>query len=482
VQIPQVTLPPMPSGPSLFGPTARTTPSPQPSSPQSTPPQTPQQSQPTRTSLVGSVELGRPTPSTDPADTTPTAILPGSVPQIPANPTRAAPELPPPYSPPGSGMIVGDIQRVGAEQSFDSPRSPTTVRGQVEDGNIVPVQLSGPPPVPPPPPGGGGGAVPPLPPLPEGNYNTGVELTRPLNKSFGDQCAEFFGFTNGAPNGHCWFESDHAFDMDGMISPVTNPFLFEDPRSLTEIRPVWVFAKIPSSSSLGGGQAGFLGTQARLAFTPNFSVVMNKLGGIGLHPDEPNAAGVDGASGFAELNIGPKWTFWRCESIGMVAAAGATFQLPIGSSSVFQNTGTLGLDLYGTYGWNFLRTSWGSFSYLGSMGYDFGLDDKRSEFFHTHQQLSYDVLNLHHFYPLIEFNWYKYTRRGHETPFDFEGKDLFNFGASNAGLHSYFTIAPGARFKLNEHIQTGIATEFNLDHPANSLDKFRLTWDLIFRY
>src|SRR5437763_1184921 len=30
---------------------------------------------------------------------------------------------------------------------------------------------------------------------------------------------------------HCggWFQSDHVFD--GFISPVTNPFLFEDPRS-----------------------------------------------------------------------------------------------------------------------------------------------------------------------------------------------------------------------------------------------------------
>jgi hypothetical protein len=96
--------------------------------------------------------------------------------------------------------------------------------------------------------------------------------------------------------------------------------------------------------------------------------------------------------------------------------------------------------------------------------------------------VSFDVLNWHHVYPLVEFNWYKYTRTGSATPFDFEGKDLFNFGAANAGLHSYFTIAPGVRFKINENIQTGIAGEWNVHSTAESVDKFRLTFDLIFRY
>jgi hypothetical protein len=85
-------------------------------------------------------------------------------------------------------------------------------------------------------------------------------------------------------------------------------------------------------------------------------------------------------------------------------------------------------------------------------------------------------------YPLVEVSWYKYTRSGSANPFDFEGKDLFNFGSSNAGLHSYFSVAGGARFKLNEHIQTGLAEEWNLHNNANSSDKFRLNFDLIFRY
>ena len=38
------------------------------------------------------------------------------------------------------------------------------------------------------------------------------------------------------PTGNrAWFQSDHCFD--NFISPLSNPFRFEDPRSLTEVRP-----------------------------------------------------------------------------------------------------------------------------------------------------------------------------------------------------------------------------------------------------
>ena len=43
------------------------------------------------------------------------------------------------------------------------------------------------------------------------------------------------------------FKSDCAFD--NFVSPVTNPFLFEDPRSLTELRTTFIYQRIP------GGQA-----------------------------------------------------------------------------------------------------------------------------------------------------------------------------------------------------------------------------------
>ena len=55
-----------------------------------------------------------------------------------------------------------------------------------------------------------------------------------------------------------WFRSDRAFDC--VVSPITNPFLFEDPRALTEIRPLFIYQKIPDSQpNFQGGDIWFLG-------------------------------------------------------------------------------------------------------------------------------------------------------------------------------------------------------------------------------
>src|SRR5262245_20247467 len=59
------------------------------------------------------------------------------------------------------------------------------------------------------------------------------------------------------------FQSDHCFDR--FISPVSNPFFFEDPRALTELRPIFIYQHIPGSNPLfhGGSFEGFF-LQGRL--------------------------------------------------------------------------------------------------------------------------------------------------------------------------------------------------------------------------
>ncbi|HEY2909600.1 MAG TPA: hypothetical protein VGI99_05105, partial [Gemmataceae bacterium] len=85
-----------------------------------------------------------------------------------------------------------------------------------------------------------------------------------------------------------WFRSDHAFD--GFISPVTNPFLFEDPRSLTEVRPVVIYQKMPDSQvDFRGGSITYFGLQGRLAVTDRLSFVFSKLGGIWVSPGSGSA-------------------------------------------------------------------------------------------------------------------------------------------------------------------------------------------------
>ena len=79
-------------------------------------------------------------------------------------------------------------------------------------------------------------SAPAIPTSPAEQYNCGVVTKSPgTDDSFWDKCK---GVVTGVPSlvgGRTLFQSDHAFD--GFISPVTNPFYFEDPRSLTELRP-----------------------------------------------------------------------------------------------------------------------------------------------------------------------------------------------------------------------------------------------------
>jgi|GEM_PF-2634110 len=46
--------------------------------------------------------------------------------------------------------------------------------------------------------------------------------------------------------------SDHCFD--DFISPISNPFFFEDPRSLTEVRGIFIENSLPSEISGGDFQ------------------------------------------------------------------------------------------------------------------------------------------------------------------------------------------------------------------------------------
>jgi hypothetical protein len=307
-----------------------------------------------------------------------------------------------------------------------------------------------------------------------------VVIDRPLGTSWWDKCRTWFDWGDKGSNcNRSPFQSDHAFDC--LISPVTSPFFFEDPRALTEIRPILIYATAPSNNPIfHGGSAEFFGTQARLAFTERWSLVVNELGFISLHPNRP-AEGISRETGFAEILLGPKYTFYRNTTNGGVAAAGLTLEIPTGSNRVSQNTGTLGLEPYVSYGQSFGRSSYGSFNFLGNLGYSFATDDKRSEFLNAHLHLDYNVINANTFFPLVEANWLYYTKHGRATDLGFEGADLVNFGSRTTDGRSFLSLAFGMRYVYNQHFQAGVGLEWPVTREQGLAD-FRATFDLIFRY
>jgi hypothetical protein len=387
-----------------------------------------------------------------------------------------------PVPAPAVVMPAGPAATLGRPVAVDEPGAPPPLPpldlSHVSRAEPIPdtwadaviVQTQGPPAVPPPdgapvPPGG----IPPVPPYHlDPNVNTGDPLT------------PHGGFWNnsGVWGGKwCKFQSDHCFDY--LISPVSNPFFFEDPRSLTEARPIFFIQSIPGRN--GSGNAEFFGVQGRVALTERWSVVMNKFGLVSLNPNDTFDQYEKGTA-FAEFYIGPKWTFLRSDSNGTVAAAGLTFEIPT-STRAAQSTGNFGLDPYITIAQNFgrLPQGFGSFNFMAEAGYSFATDNQRAEFFHMSFHLDYDVANLHRLYPLIELNWFHNTKLGNARDLNFEGTDLVNFGSRDLQNRDLVTLAFGGRYKIHEWMQVGTAFEFPLT-SRKDLSDFRWTIDLIFRY
>lgn len=289
---------------------------------------------------------------------------------------------------------------------------------------------------------------------------------------FGDRLHGLLGNTES------WFKSDHVFD--GFISPVTNPFLFEDPRSLTEVRPIFMYQQIPGAQpDMTGGNIWFFGTQARLAVTDRLSFVFHKLGGLSVNPGSGSV--FDGQTGFAELWLGPKYTFIRNEDAGRVMAGGLQFQVPVGSKGAFQDTGSLSLVPYLSYAENFCRDwSIGSLNAMLGTGYSISVNRERSDYYYLSAHVDLDWRNCHQFYPLMELNWLIYTADGNSRPIGSEGRDLINFGGQAQGK-GMMTWAIGARYKISESAQLGAAFELPVAGPRD-IFRYRFTLDFILRY
>lgn len=217
-----------------------------------------------------------------------------------------------------------------------------------------------------------------------------------------------------------------------------------------------------------------------MAITERWSLVINKLGFIGEQPSNSNPF-LSSHTGLTEIWLGPKWTFYRCEDSGTVAAFGTTFEIPLGSERLGQGTGDLSIVPYFSVAQNFGRSSYGSFNAMGVMGYAFTVTAARSQNFFTSLHLDYDVANMHKIYPLIELNWMQHTVNGNRLPFNFEGGDLGNFGSARVSGTGVVDLAFGARYKFSECVQLGSTLQFPLTGNKDLLD-WRWTIDMIFRF
>ncbi|MCB0343597.1 MAG: hypothetical protein KDD66_00695 [Bdellovibrionales bacterium] len=257
--------------------------------------------------------------------------------------------------------------------------------------------------------------------------------------------------------------------LDGMISPINNPLVFEDPRITTEVRPAYVYHDLDSDFATGGGSVQLIAAQARLALTDRLGLIATKDGYLIIKPDQV----LPDTEGSANLEAGLKYAFYVDEDAGSIATAGLRYQIATGDPEVFQGEGD-GLISPFLSG----AMAAGDFNLMGftQLRLPFNSDD--STFWDVSFHADYPIGNL---YPVFEANFFHVLSEGERIPITGEGADVINFGASDLDGKSTLNLGVGLRYRFAKWLDGGVGWEFDV---LNNDDVYgwRITTDLIFKF
>ena len=123
--------------------------------------------------------------------------------------------------------------------------------------------------------------------------------------------------------------SDHCFDR--FVSPLSNPFFFEDPRSLTEARAIFIDNVLPNA--IGNGELQVWAAQLRGRISDRTSLIAPRLGSLDLKPGD-----TDSPQGFMSAPVGVKYNFFRDVDRQFLVSGGITYFIP-GSKQAYSGFG-----------------------------------------------------------------------------------------------------------------------------------------------
>ena len=273
--------------------------------------------------------------------------------------------------------------------------------------------------------------------------------------------------------------------QDKAISPVGNPIYFEDPRITSEVRPIFMYHKLPDTFHYDGGKLPLGGevrvyaVQLRYALTERLGLIATKDGYIEFRPDHT----LSHEYGWADLAAGLKYALIDDRENQFILTPGLTVTIPTGNEDVFQGHGKGEETLFVS-----AEKGWDNFHVIGNLGVRIPNDfDKNTSQFHYSLQLDYYVCQ--YFIPFFVANGYTILTEGDSqndqsldaVPLDTEGYDLINFGSCAAAGTTQITVGGGARAKLTQKLDLGIAYEVGVSDPEGIFDS-RLTADLIWRF
>ena len=260
--------------------------------------------------------------------------------------------------------------------------------------------------------------------------------------------------------------SDPCFH--GFISPMTNPVYFEDPRTLTEARVIFLRHEVPDAAL--GGTVHLFAMQARFALTDRLSIIATKDGFI-----TSTSPLID--DGWADVSAGLKYNLYADPQTQRLLSTGFTYDIPVGTPRTLQGNGDGEFHIFLTGGMQL-----GEYSHwISGSGFRLPSDpavESRLWYWSNHLDCEF----ADGWYALTELNWYTWIGSGQNTALPgVEGGDLFNLGSVGVSGNDIVTNAVGIKYKRNEHSEIGVAYEYPLTDRRDVLEN-RLTVDWIFRY
>jgi hypothetical protein len=268
--------------------------------------------------------------------------------------------------------------------------------------------------------------------------------------------------------------SDSCFD--DFITPVTNPFYFEDPRTLTEVRGIYMRQQWPPVTSSHPAQ--IYSMQLRAALTEDFSLMVTKFGYLQMISDLGEFD-----SGAMDFGIGFKHTMYKDREAGRLLTGGMSVITPSGSHQALQG--------YGEGELNFFLSGATRVFERGHLMSVVGLrqpideaEQNRIVYSSAHYDWRVSPATWRPIYLFGETNWY-YTASEPFAPvppnFIFEGADLFNLGAKFTENNNLVTQALGFKIVPRRGLEMGIAYEIPVT-PRTVMMTERWTADVIWRY
>ena len=300
----------------------------------------------------------------------------------------------------------------------------------------------------------------------------------------------FAGTSTPVMSGDCC-DAVNPFDL--ARRPISNPTLFDLALPRTNAHAIFIHQNMPSNVAIVGGGTLPVGgdfqlyaLQLEYALNELLAIVATKDGYVNFDPDST----LSDAEGFANVATGLKYAFIYQPENGFALSGTTTVEIPIGSEDITQGNGDGAVNLILT-GLK-MQDEW-QFAGAGGLHVPFDSDaESLTSFVSTH--VSYEVCQ--YFMPLVELNWYHVINEGDggkryddqaggavPSVIGFEGGDLLNWGAANAGDNSdIVTLAMGFRSHLSDHLDLGVAYEIPLTDKEENLMEDRLTIDLIWNF